>query len=160
MHTCGYLHVHKEVLTVSACKGRDKNVSLHNMGSYRHVCVMWYVYSCEFMCVYRKSFKVGTGTDKDISDFPCLNSYTKYLAHDICVLHTCGYINISIYIYHIYIHIFIHTYIHTYIYIYIYTCIHTYFSFLYICIRRGARCEGSRGKNNIWDLANMVHIQE
>ena len=37
MYTCGYVHVYKEVLSVSTRKGTDKNVSLHNMGSDRHV---------------------------------------------------------------------------------------------------------------------------
>ena len=151
-YTCGYMHVYKEVLSVSTRKGTNKNVSLHNMGSYRHVWMMWSVYSCEFMCLYTRSFKVCTGTGRDICDFPCLLFEFIYKVSSIwymCTVYMYTYVNIHI-SYHIY----------TYIYIYI-RYMHTFlFMFVYICIRRGARCEGSWGHSNVWDPANMVHIQE
>ena len=72
-----------------------------------------------------------TGTGRDICDFPCLSSYTKYLAYDICVLDTCIHMYVNI---HIISYIHIHT-LHAHIFIPV--CKYVYEEVLGVKVREG-----------------------
>ena len=45
------------------------HMSSHNMGSYAKVSVIWYMYTCEYMHVYKEVLSMSARKGKDICEF-------------------------------------------------------------------------------------------
>ena len=80
MHTCEYLHVHKEVLTVSACKGIDICEFPHRGFLFKSVhqmkyliCIYIYIFinifTSGYLHVYKEVRSVSTREGTDICEF-------------------------------------------------------------------------------------------
>ena len=127
MYTCEYLHVNKEVLTVSACKGTDI-CELHTVGLYSKATVIWKMHTCEYLHVHKEVLTVSACKGIDICEFPHRGFLYK------SVHHTKYWICIDII---------------KYIYFWIFAC-----------IQRGSKCEHSRGHRHMWVCTRWVCIQE
>ena len=134
VYTCEYLHVNKEVLTVSACKGTDI-CELHTVDLYTKSTVIWKMHTSEYLHIDKEVLTVSACNGIGICEFPHRGILYKSV-------HQTKYL--------IYI-----------IYIYIYICKYKYIYFLiFACIKRGLKCEHSRGHRYMWVCTRWVCIQE
>ena len=68
MYTCEYLHVNKEVLTVSARKGTDICEFAH-MGLYTKVSVISKMHTCKYLHVHKEVLTVSARKGIAICEF-------------------------------------------------------------------------------------------
>ena len=82
MYTCEYLHVNKEVLTVSSRKGTDI-CELHTMGLYTKASVISKMHTCEYLHVHKEVLTVSARKGIDICEFPHRGFLYKSVHHTI-----------------------------------------------------------------------------
>ena len=82
VYTCEYLHVNKEVLTVSARNGTDI-CELHTMGLYTKASVISKMHTCEYLHVHKEVLTVSARKGIDICDFPHRGFLYKSVHHTI-----------------------------------------------------------------------------
>ena len=84
MYTCEFLHVNKEVLTVSACKGTDI-CELHTVGLYSKATVIWKMHTCEYLHVHKEVLTVSARKGIDLCEFLHRGFLYKSVHHTIYV---------------------------------------------------------------------------
>ena len=63
------MHVYKVLQSVGTRKGTNIYVSSHNMGSYKQISVIWYMYTCEHMYVCKEVLSASSRKGTSICEF-------------------------------------------------------------------------------------------
>ena len=75
MYTFEYMYVNKQVLSVSSREGTDR-CELHNWVSYTRVSIIWFMYTCEDMHVYKRLKVWGLARAQTYLSLQNIGSYT------------------------------------------------------------------------------------
>ena len=131
-----------------ALAGTHIYVSLHNIGSYTTVSMIWYMYTSEYIDVYKKNQSVSTHKGTNICEFAQLGLIHKRIYNMIHVylwilVNTCEYLWLLVNTCE-YVWILVNTCEN--MWILVNTCEHLW---IYVCIQRGSKCECVRGQEHM-----------
>ena len=170
-----HMYVCKDVLTVSTRNGTDicefaQHEVIHksicnmkyvylwvcpciqkgfNMGSHIRVFLIWCMYTCDYLHIYKEVLTMSTRKGTNICEFATRVHIQNYPWYDVCILSKCEHPQWHVQVWDCTARVDIPTYLWWNISILV----------TYVCMQRGSKCEHGQGHRHMWVRTTWAHIQ-